>query len=76
MGAVIADFEAEHPDIQVDHTITTWETWDETYTAAFAGGSPPDVSYMPDQFYFKFADAGQLADLGPRVDDPNYASER
>jgi multiple sugar transport system substrate-binding protein len=76
MGAVIADFEAQNPSITVDHTITTWETWDETYTAAFAGGSPPDVSYMPDQFYFKFADAGQLADLGPRVDDPAYASEK
>jgi ABC-type glycerol-3-phosphate transport system substrate-binding protein len=76
MGAVIADFAKVQPNIKIEHTITTWETWDETYTAAFAGGNPPDVSYMPDQFYFKFAEAGQLADLGPYVDDPSYASER
>jgi multiple sugar transport system substrate-binding protein len=76
MGQVIADFEKLHPDIKVEHTITTWETWDETYTAGFAGGNPPDVSYMPDQFYFKFSDNGQLADLGPWVNDASYESER
>jgi multiple sugar transport system substrate-binding protein len=76
MGKVIADFEGLHPDIKVEHTITTWETWDETYTAAFAGGNPPDVSYMPDQFYFKFADSNQLTDLGPYVNDPGYEPER
>jgi ABC-type glycerol-3-phosphate transport system substrate-binding protein len=76
MGKVIADFEKQHPDIKVDHTITTWETWDETYTTGFASGSPPDVSYMPDQFYFKFADNKQLADLGKWVNDASYASER
>ena len=76
MGAVIADFEAQMDNIAVEHTITTWETWDETYTAAFAGGNPPDVSYMPDRFYFKFAEAGQLMDLNPLVDDPSYASEK
>lgn len=76
MGEVIADFEALHPDIKIEHNITAWDTWDETYSAAFAGGSPPDVSYMPDQFYFKYAEAGQLTDLGPYVDDPSYKSER
>jgi len=76
MGKVIADFEALHPDIKIEHNITAWDTWDETYSAAFAGGSPPDVSYMPDQFYFKYAEAGQLADLGPYIDDPSYETER
>lgn len=76
MGAVIGEFEKQHPEIKVEHTITTWETWDETYTTGFASGSPPDVSYMPDQFYFKFAENKQLADLGPWVDDAAYESER
>ncbi len=76
MGQVIADFEKLHPDIKVEHTITTWETWDETYTAGFASGNPPDVSYMPDQFYFKFADNGQLADLSKWVNDASYKSEK
>ncbi|MCL5257294.1 MAG: sugar ABC transporter substrate-binding protein [Chloroflexi bacterium] len=73
---IISDFEAANPNIKIDHTITTWETWDETYTAAFAGGDPPDVSYMPDQYYIKFADANQLMDLKKWVDDPSWASEK
>jgi multiple sugar transport system substrate-binding protein len=40
-----------------------WEGWDERYGSAFAGGNPPDVSYMPDEFYPRFAEAGQLAAL-------------
>jgi multiple sugar transport system substrate-binding protein len=76
MGEVIAGFEAQNPGIKVDHTVTTWETWDETYTAGFASGNPPDVSYMPDQFYFKFADNGQLSSLDSFVNDPSYASEK
>jgi multiple sugar transport system substrate-binding protein len=76
MGAVIAEFEKQNGNIKVEHTITTWETWDETYTTGFASGSPPDVSYMPDQFYFKFAENKQLADLGPWVNDAAYEAER
>src|SRR5581483_1209640 len=34
VGKVIASFEAKYPNIKVDHTITDWPSWDETYTAA------------------------------------------
>lgn len=73
---IIADFEAKNPNIKIKHTITDWETWDQTYTAGFAGGSPPDVSYMPDQYYIKFAETKQLADLGPWVNSSDYAEEK
>ena len=50
--------------VAVAYRLTPWETWQETYTSAFAGDSPPDVSYVVDSFFPKFADAGALVDLG------------
>jgi len=58
---IIDDFQAANPDIKVESVIHPWEGWDERYGTAFAAGNPPDVSYMPDEFYPKFAVAGQLA---------------
>lgn len=60
---ILDKFEAENPGIKVESLIHPWEGWDERYGAAFAAGEPPDVSYMPDEFWPKFAEAGQLAKL-------------
>jgi multiple sugar transport system substrate-binding protein len=76
VGKVIQGFEAQYPNIQVEHTITDWPSWDETYTAAFASGSPPDVAYMPDQYFVKFAEAKQVADLSQWTEASDYASEK
>jgi multiple sugar transport system substrate-binding protein len=76
VGKVIQGFEAQYPNIQVEHTITDWPSWDETYTAAFASGSPPDVAYMPDQYFVKFAEAKQVADLSQWTEGSDYASEK
>jgi ABC-type glycerol-3-phosphate transport system substrate-binding protein len=59
----LAQFMAENPTVEVEYRITPWATWEETYTAAFASDSPPDISYVVDSFYPKYADAGTLADL-------------
>jgi sn-glycerol 3-phosphate transport system substrate-binding protein len=59
----LKEFTTANPTIQVDYRVTPWETWQETYTSAFAGDSPPDVSYMVDSFFPKFADAKALVDL-------------
>jgi multiple sugar transport system substrate-binding protein len=66
---IVADFEAANPDIKVEVVIHPWEGWDERYGSAFAAGNPPDVSYMPDEFYPKFAVAGQLAKLDEAAKD-------
>ncbi len=63
---VLDKFQQAHPNIKVDYLVTPWDTWIEKYTAAFAGGDPPDVSYMT-EWYPRFADAGQLADLQPHI---------
>jgi ABC-type glycerol-3-phosphate transport system substrate-binding protein len=59
----LAAFTAANPGIEVEYRVTPWETWQETYTSAFAGDSPPDISYIVNSFFPKFADAGSLVDL-------------
>lgn len=59
----LAEFTEANPNIEVEYRVTPWETWQETYTSAFAGDSPPDVFYAVDSFFPKFADAGALVAL-------------
>ncbi len=63
---ILEKFMKENPGITVEHLVTPWDTWTEKYTAAFAGGNPPDVSYMT-EWYPTFAEANQLADLSTYV---------
>ena len=60
---VLAEFTTQNPGIEVEYRVTPWESWQETYTAAFAGDSPPDISYVVDSFFPKYSDAGSLVDL-------------
>lgn len=59
----LAAYAAEHPNVEIEYRVTPWETWQETYTAAFAGSDPPDISYMVNSFFPKFADADALVPL-------------
>ena len=60
----LAAYAAQRPGVEIEYRVTPWDTWQETYTAAFAGDDPPDVSYVVNSFFPKFADAGALVDLG------------
>jgi ABC-type glycerol-3-phosphate transport system substrate-binding protein len=53
-----------NPGIEIEYRVTPWETWQETYTAAFAGSDPPNISYMDNRVFPKFANSGTLVDLG------------
>ena len=44
-SSVIKDFEAAHPNIQIEFTSTPWDTINQKYTTAFASGNPPDIFY-------------------------------
>ncbi len=59
----LAAYAEANPGIEIEYRVTPWETWQETYTAAFAGSDPPDISYMVSSFFPKFADSGTLVDL-------------
>ena len=60
---LLAKFEDENPGVTVDHQVIPWDSVDEQYTAAFAAGSPPDVFYLPDEWYPKYVNQGQIADI-------------
>ncbi len=55
--------------ITVDHQVIPWGNVDEQFTAAFAGGEPPDVFYLPDEWYPKYVNQGQILDLTDRIID-------
>lgn len=65
---IIDQFMEAFPNVTVEHLITPWGTWIEKYTAAYAGGTPPDVAYMT-EWYPRFAETGQLVDLSSRISD-------
>ncbi len=73
----LKNFEKSNPGIDVSYTSTPWATWSPTYTAAYKGSSPPDVAYMPSDFFTQFAGPGAFSKPGPRrrpqpraVEDP------
>jgi len=56
-------FITDWPNVEIEFRSTPWGAWAETYTAAFASDSPPDISYMPNAYFPKFAEAGLLVDF-------------
>jgi multiple sugar transport system substrate-binding protein len=53
--------------ISVEHQVIPWDSVDEQFTAAFAGGSPPDIFYLPDEWYPKYVNQGQIADITDQI---------
>lgn len=60
---ILDEFAAQNPSYQVNHKVIPWGSVDEQFTAAFAGGNPPDVFYLPDEWYPKYVKQAQIADL-------------
>jgi ABC-type glycerol-3-phosphate transport system substrate-binding protein len=81
--AIIAAFEAAHPDIKVVKTLTATTSYKETLNAAIQSGNAPDVFLIPTDpgFFLDYANQGYLYDLNqfPDAEDfkaafPNPAS--
>jgi len=53
--------------ITVEHQVIPWGSVDAQFTAAFAGGSPPDVFYLPDEWYPKYVKQNQISDLTDKI---------
>ena len=60
---VLAPFFALHTDLRLEAVVHPWQGWDERYATAYTGGIAPDIAYMPDEFWPRFAAAGKLAAL-------------
>lgn len=66
---LLAEFMEANRGIEVDHQVIPWGSVDEQFTAAFAGGSPPDIFYLPDEWYPKYVSQNQIANLTDRIAD-------
>lgn len=67
---LIAEFEAQHPDIHIEviEGPSTSNLVEDLYVSAFLlGNAPYDLVYMDITWVAKFAAAGWLQDLSPRV---------
>jgi multiple sugar transport system substrate-binding protein len=71
-----AAFTKAHPSITVTPSLYDWASVETQLTTAFASNAPPDIVYMADTLWPKFADAGALLDLSDYVNDPAFAAEK
>ena len=72
---LVAAFNAQHPGVEIVRTAYDWAAADAEIAAAFASGSPPDIIYLPDQWYGQYAVAGQLEPITDLVNDPAFADD-
>src|SRR5579862_408171 len=63
-------FEKTNAGVSVDYRVTPWASWDQTYTSAFASGSPPDLHYDVGIYFGKYATSGKIVAL-----DQQYGSQ-
>jgi multiple sugar transport system substrate-binding protein len=68
-ATLLEKFQSENAGITVEHQVIPWDSVDEQFTAAFAGGSPPDIFYLPDEWYPKYVNQDQIADITDRIAD-------
>ncbi|MBX3015462.1 MAG: extracellular solute-binding protein [Caldilineaceae bacterium] len=73
---LLEKFQTENAGITVEHQVVPWDSVDQQFTAAFAGGSPPDIFYLPDEWYPKYVNQDQIADLTDLIGDwkANYTT--
>jgi multiple sugar transport system substrate-binding protein len=64
---LLEKFQSENAGITVEHQVIPWGSVDEQFTAAFAGGSPPDIFYLPDEWYPKYVNQSQIADITDKI---------
>src|SRR5919201_1176593 len=70
-----AEFTKLHPKITVTPSLYDWASVETQLTTAFASNAPPDIVYMADTLWPKFAGAGALLDLTDYVNDASFAAE-
>lgn len=66
---LLEKFQGENAGITVEHQVIPWGSVDEQFTAAFAGGSPPDIFYLPDEWYPKYVRQRQIADITNKISE-------
>ncbi|WP_300342642.1 ABC transporter substrate-binding protein [Nesterenkonia sp.] len=61
--AIIDDFMEEHPHISIEGEFNDWTGYQDQLATQVAGGSPPDIVQLDDEFIREYADRGALLEL-------------
>jgi multiple sugar transport system substrate-binding protein len=76
LEALIAEFEAQHPDIRIRYTTAPFGDYFTKLQTDFAAGNPPDVFELNYENFVTFASRGTLAPLDERLAaDPATSDE-
>ncbi|ONI74382.1 hypothetical protein BWI15_13805 [Kribbella sp. ALI-6-A] len=62
---IVADWNAAHPDIQVEYVQGSWDSVHDQLVTQFQGGTAPDIIHDESADITGFANQGYLADLTP-----------
>ena len=62
---IVADWNAAHPDIQVEYVQGSWDSVHDQLVTQFQGGTAPDIIQDESADITGFASQGYLADLSP-----------
>ena len=73
---MVADFEAQYPDIRVRAQHIPNTTYVEKISTMLASGDPPDVAYLGEGQAFPWALEGRLLDLSTYFEEDAEASSR
>ncbi len=65
--ALVQAFEAEHPDIDVEVTVSDWDAYWTGLQTSIAGGDAPDVFAMDGPIFPDYQSRGVLLDLQPYI---------
>ena len=69
LDAIIAAFEAEHPNIEIDVQTAAYADYFTSLQTQVAGGSAPDTFELNYENFVTYARSGALLDLSPYVSD-------
>jgi multiple sugar transport system substrate-binding protein len=64
---IVADWNAAHPDIQVEYVQGSWDSVHDQLVTQFQGGTAPDIIQDESADITGFASQGYLADLSPHL---------
>lgn len=74
-AGLIAEFQRLHPEIRVDYRPVPRD-YPTKLKLMFAGGTPPDVFYLPDTEFPGFAASARVLNLQPWIDRSSVVRER
>jgi len=71
--ALIDEWNAEHPDIQVELILKDWGTMSQELLTSFETGDVPDIFHYSQPVISDWKDLGYLADLSPMITEEDRA---